>query len=58
MKKRSVRPSEVKIEVLLRDLLITNLAAAGVRGGDIRRIVGCGMNHVTRVVKFIPEAKK
>jgi hypothetical protein len=42
-----------KIEDLLRDLLITSLAAAGVKGGRIREIVGCDMNRVTRIVKHI-----
>jgi hypothetical protein len=42
-----------KIEDLLRDLLITSLAAAGVKGGEIRKIVGCDMNRVTRIAKHI-----
>jgi hypothetical protein len=42
-----------KIEDLLRNLLITTLAAAGVKGGEIRKIVGCDMNRVTRITKYI-----
>lgn len=42
-----------KIEDLLRDLLITALAAAGVKGGKIRTILGCDMNRVTRITKYV-----
>jgi hypothetical protein len=48
----------LKIEHLLRDLLITSLAGVGVKGGDIRKIVGCDMNRVTRIVAHIPQEKK
>lgn len=47
-----------KIEIILRDLLITTLASAGVKSADIRKIVGCGMNSVTRIVTHIREEKK
>lgn len=42
-----------RIEDLPRNLLITTLAAAGVKGGEIRKIVGCDMNRVTRITKYI-----
>lgn len=45
------------IEELLRDLLITSLCAAGVKGGEIRKIVGCDMNKVSRIVKHIDRGK-
>jgi hypothetical protein len=58
MKKNKGKAVDDKIEGLLRDLLITTLATAGVNGGNIRRIIGCGMNNVTRIVKYLPEVKK
>jgi hypothetical protein len=42
-----------KTEDLLRDLLITSLGVAGVKQTEIRRIVGCDMNRVSRIVKHI-----
>ena len=42
-----------KIEDILRDLLITSLSTAGVKVTEIRKIVGCDMNRVTRIVKHI-----
>lgn len=36
---------------LLRDLLITELGRAGVPQSEIRKIVGCDMNRVNRIVK-------
>jgi len=38
---------------LLRDLLITELGRAGVRQAEIRKIVGCDMGRVSRIVKHI-----
>jgi hypothetical protein len=42
-----------RVEELLRDLLITSLSTAGVKVTEIRKIVGCDMNRVTRIVKHI-----
>jgi len=50
--------TSVKIEGFLRDLLITSLATAGVNGGDIRKIVGCDTNRVTRIATHLPKEKK
>jgi hypothetical protein len=36
---------------LLKDLLITELGRAGVPQSEIRKIVGCDMNRVSRIVK-------
>jgi hypothetical protein len=36
---------------LLRTMLITQLALAGVRQRNIRAVVRCDLNHVTRVLK-------
>ncbi len=58
MKKTEGSFDGVKIEYLLRDLLITTLASSGVKSTDIRKIVGCDMNRVTRIVTHIPEEKK
>jgi predicted transcriptional regulator len=45
------------VEVLLRDLLITSLARAGVKQAEIRRIAGCDMNQVSRIVKHIERGR-
>jgi hypothetical protein len=38
---------------LLMDLLITELGRAGVPQREIRKIVGCDMHRVSRIVKHI-----
>ncbi len=43
---------------LLRDLLITALGTAGVKQAEIRKIVGCDMNRVNRIVKHIERERK
>ncbi len=53
MNKTKAKQENSTIEVLLRDLLITSLSAAGVKGAEIRKIVGCDMNKVSRIVKHI-----
>lgn len=53
MNKTKGNPESGKIEDLLRDLLITSLSTAGVKVTEIRKIVGCDMNRVTRIVKHI-----
>jgi hypothetical protein len=40
-----------RIAELLKDLLITELGRAGVPQPVIRKIVGCDMNRVSRIVK-------
>ena len=40
-------------EELLKDLLIVQLAVAGVRQQDIRAILGCDINRVSRIVRHI-----
>jgi hypothetical protein len=47
-----------KLLDLLRDLLITSLGAAGVKQTEIRKIVGCDMNRVNRIVKHIERGHK
>jgi hypothetical protein len=55
-KKRN-KQSDPTVE-LLKDLLIAQLGTAGVLPHDIRKIVGCDMNRVTRIVKPIKKALK
>ena len=47
-----------EVPELLRDLLITSLGTAGVKQTEIRKIVGCDMNRVTRIVKHIKQERK
>ena len=42
---------------LLRDLLIVQLSAAGVKQQEIRKIVGCDINRVSRITKHMKAAK-
>jgi len=51
------RKPEQNTDELLRDLLIVQLHQSGVKGADIRRIVGCSMDKVTRIVKHMKAAK-
>lgn len=38
---------------LLRDLLIVNLGMAGLQNNEIRSVVGCDMNRVSKIVRHI-----
>jgi len=51
-KKRTTEGHDSTSE-LLRDLLITSLGRAGVPQVEIRKIVGCDMNRVSRIVRHI-----
>ncbi len=42
---------------VLKDLLITSLGAAGVKQTEIRKIAGCDMNRVSRIVKHIERGR-
>ena len=42
---------------LLRDLLIVELAKAGVQQQEIRKIVGCDIQRVTKIAKVLKKAK-
>jgi hypothetical protein len=37
----------------IKDLLIVQLALAGVRGHAIRKVVGCGMARVTQITRHL-----
>jgi hypothetical protein len=43
---------------LLTDLLITQLATAGVQQQAIRKILGCDVNRVSRITKYIKAARQ
>lgn len=49
---------EEKVADLLRDLLITSLGVAGVKQLEIRKIVGCDIHRVSRIVKHIERGRK
>jgi hypothetical protein len=51
--KATDNPSDV-----LKDLLIVHLFLAGVDGHGIRKILGCDMNRVTRIIKPLKTAEK
>jgi len=42
---------------LLRDLLIVELAKAGVQQLEIRKIVGCDIHRVSKIAKVLKKAK-
>ena len=44
---------EGAVAELLKDILIVQLGAAGVPQQSIRGIVGCDINRVSRIVKFL-----
>jgi len=43
---------------VLKDMLITQLGLAGVPQQDIRKIVGCSINRVNSIVKYLKRAKR
>lgn len=53
MKDKKSNADNGQVAELLKDLLITSLGAAGVKQTEIRKIVGCDMNRVNRIVKHI-----
>jgi hypothetical protein len=58
MSKTKPKSDNAETADLLRDLLITSLGAAGVKQHDIRQIVGCDMNRVSRIVKHIERGRR
>jgi len=57
MPKKEERTQANASTELLRDLLIVALATSDVPQGEIRRIVGCDMNKVSRIAKHIRKGK-
>lgn len=53
MRKARAESEKDKVADILRDLLITSLGTAGVKQAEIRKIVGCDINRVSRIVKHI-----
>jgi hypothetical protein len=47
-----------KVEELLQDLIIIQLAIAGVPGREIREVVGVNMNRVTKILKVVKKARE
>jgi len=45
-------------EDLLKDLLIVQLAQAGLSQPDIQKIVGCDMNYVSQIARYLKVKKK
>jgi len=43
---------------LLKDLLITQLALAGLSIVSIRKVARCNQNRVARIVKYMKSARK
>ena len=46
-----------KVEELLRDLIIVQLALAGVPVHEIRKVAGVSMNRVTTISKALKKAR-
>lgn len=42
---------------LLKDLMIIQLARAGAQQAEIRKLLGCGIDRVSRIAKVIRRAK-
>lgn len=59
MAKRKRKGLEKDTQTLetLKDLLIVELARAGVPQLEIRKIVGCDVHRVSRIVKYIKVRK-
>ena len=55
MAKEKARPAA---EEVLQDILIVQLALAGLTGHQIRETVGVGMERVTRLVKHLKRKTK
>jgi hypothetical protein len=49
--------NDSKVETLLQELIIVQLALAGVPGAEIRKIAGVQMNRVTSVLKAVKKAR-
>ncbi len=55
-KKRERDVEQMKVD-LLKDILIVELGRASVPQQEIRRIVGCDIGRVNRIVKHIKKEK-
>jgi hypothetical protein len=55
---KSVRSKQRPVEDLLRDLMIIQLALAGIGQHQIRKIVGVDIYRVARIAKLIKRTKE
>jgi hypothetical protein len=55
--KRSKTSPDSELTELVRDLIIVQLAAAGLGQKAIREIVGCDVNRVSRIYKHVRAAR-
>ena len=55
--KKQSKINEDPTAELLRDLLIVELYKAGVLGSEIRKLIGCDMNRISRITKVLNKAK-
>jgi hypothetical protein len=46
-----------KVETLLQDLIMVQLALAGVPGAEIRKVAGVEMKRVTEILKAVKKAR-
>jgi hypothetical protein len=51
------KPKEQSVQDLLRDLMIVQLALAGVGQHQIREIAGVDIHRVSRIAKLLKKAK-
>jgi hypothetical protein len=58
MTTRAQKSVDSKSTELLKDLLIIQLGLGGVKQEAIREIVGCNMNRVNRIGKWLKPKKK
>ena len=49
--------ADATVEVL-KDILITQLGIAGVPQANIRKIVGCDINRVSAIVRYVKTTKR
>ena len=52
------KPKEQSVQDLLRDLMIVQLALAGVGQHQIREIAGVDIHRVSRIAKLLKKAKE
>lgn len=52
------KPEEPTLLSTLQDMLIFQMATAGVPQGQIRNVVGLNMNRVNRIAKLAKKIKK
>ena len=57
MARKKNKPQIDQTAELLRDLLIVELAKAGVPQPGIRKIIGCDMHRVSRIARHFKKAK-